>query len=144
MNQAIPIAEGLFTSLDPTVTQLIGSRCTECGSHSFPRMDSCPRCCSRSVEPVELSRTGTLWTWTRQSFMPPSPPYRGPETSHETFQPFLMGMVELPGQCRVIGRLQLADEDRIEIGMKLELTLFPYTSDKDGNTLMNYAFTNVE
>jgi len=67
MNQKKPITEGLFTSLDPTQTQLIGSVCTDCGNYSFPRQYGCSRCCGTAVEAVELDRRGTLWTWTTQS-----------------------------------------------------------------------------
>jgi uncharacterized OB-fold protein len=143
MNPVTPISEGLFTNLDPNATRLIGSRCADCGYHAFPALDACPRCCGTSVEKVELHRRGTLWTWTKQCFMPPSPPYSGPETTFEQFQPFLLGLVELPGQCRVMSRLLLEDEDAVEIGMDLELTLFPYTTDDEGATRMAYAFRPV-
>ena len=140
MNHEKPITEGLFTSLDPSQTQLIGSVCTDCGNYAFPRAHGCSRCCGTSVKPVDLKRCGTLWSWTTQSFMPPSPPYRGPDDSWETFKPFLLGMIELPGQCRVLGRLLLEKPEDIEIGMAMELTLFPYREDKDDNMLLSYAF----
>jgi uncharacterized OB-fold protein len=140
MNDATPISEGLFTSLDPGSTRLIGSRCADCGYHAFPALNACPSCCGTSVEKVELHHRGKLWTWTRQCFMPPSPPYAGPE-SPEQFRPFLLGMVELPGQCRVMSRLIMEDEDAVEIGMELELTLFPYTTNDEGATRMAYAFS---
>ena len=76
--------------------------------------------------------------------MPPSPPYNGPEDSWETFKPFLLGMVELPGQCRVITRLMLEKPEDIEIGMDMELTLFPYREDNDGNMLLSYAFRSTD
>ena len=74
---------------------------------------------------------------------PYPPPYSGPEDSWETFRPFLLGMVELPGQCRVISRLLVEDESAIAIGMEMELTLFPYTTDKEGVTRMAYAFREI-
>ena len=143
MNAVVPISEGVFTSLDPNETHLIGSLCSNCGYHAFPALNTCPRCCGTSVEEVQLHRRGTLWTWTKQHFMPPSPPYSGPEDSWETFRPFLLGMVELPGQCRVISRLLVEDESAIAIGMEMELTLFPYTTDKEDVTRMAYAFREI-
>ena len=142
MSHERPIAEELLTSLDPVRAQLIGSLCVECGHHAFPRQASCSRCCGTSVKPVKLARRGTLWSWTNQSFMPPSPPYSGPESSAETFSPFFLGMVELPGQCRVVGRLALHRKD-IEIDMKLELDLFPFVNASDGSTLVSYIFKAV-
>ena len=91
----IPIAEGLFTwpSNDP---RLLGSKCGDCGVVTFPAQKSCPACSGQNVETIELERRGTLWTWTIQGFMPNRPPYTGPETP-ETFKPFGVGYVELPG-----------------------------------------------
>lgn len=143
MSHAKAITNGLFTSLDPDSTRLIGSRCTECDNHSFPAMNSCSRCCGTSLEKVELGRHGILWTWTSQSFMPPSPPYSGPEKSPDSFIPFLLGMVELPGQCRVISRILADTTDEFEIGTPMELTLFPYRDDEAGNTVVSYAFKPV-
>ena len=133
------ISENLFSSLDPLQVHLIGSRCRDCGGYSFPCQQSCSRCCGTAVEPVELRRNGILWTWTLQSFMPPSPPYKGPEETPETFKPFLLGMVELPGQCRVLGRILADGPEDVRIGMPMELTLFPYSKDEDGNSLISYA-----
>jgi uncharacterized OB-fold protein len=143
MNAAIPISEGIFTSLDPNKTRLIGSLCSSCGHHVFPALAACPRCCGRSIEKVELHRRGTLWTWTKQCFMPPSPPYDGPESAPEQFQPFFLGMVELPGQCRVMSRLLFEDETSIGIGMPLELTLFTYAQSSKGVSRVAYAFRPV-
>jgi len=143
MSKQNPISEELFTSLDPSQTQLIGSLCTDCGNYSFPRALGCSRCCGTSVKPVELDRRGTLWTWTTQSFMPPSPPYRGPEEAPEFFQPFMLGMVELPGECRVLSRILVDKPEDIKIGQAMELTLFPYVVDETGTTLISYAFKPV-
>ncbi len=143
MNQEVAITEGLFSSLDPLQAHLIGSRCSDCGAYAFPRQTGCSRCCGTAVEPVELGRSGTLWTWTIQSFRPPSPPYQGPDKRPEDFQPFMLGMVELPGECRVLGRILANSPEDIEIGMPMELTLFPYTQDEDGNSVIGYAFKPV-
>ena len=69
--------------------------------------------------------------------------YAGPEDSWETFKPFLLGMIELPGQCRVIGRLLLEKPEDARIGFDMELTLFPYRYNNDGNTIVSYAFKPV-
>ena len=143
MRRDIAITEGLFSSLDPQQAHLIGSRCKDCGAYAFPSQTGCARCCGTAVEPAELSRNGTLWTWTMQSFRPPSPPYRGPDQKPEDFQPFLLGMIELPGECRVLGRILADSPDDIEIGMPMELTLFPYNVVVGGQTIFSYAFKPV-
>ena len=100
--QQVPIAKGLF-SWPADAPRLLGSRCGECGAYAFPSQDGCPRC-SAEMEEVELSPTGTVWTWTSQEFLPKAPPYAGEETA-ETFQPYYVGYVELEGELRVESRL---------------------------------------
>lgn len=106
---------------------LRGSRCRDCGAHTFPRQDGCPRCTGSGTEDVALSRTGTLWSWTSQGFRP-KPPYTG-AAEHE---PYAVGYVELPGQLIVESRLVETDPGRLEIGMPVELALVPFRTDADG------------
>ena len=87
-------------SLGPNGPRLLGSRCTVCGTYSFPVQDGCPRCTATAMEAVELAPRGTLWTWTIQGFPPKAPPFVG-DTDPERFAAFGVGYVELPGQVRV-------------------------------------------
>ena len=138
----VPIDEGLFTwpSNDP---RLIGSKCEDCGVVTFPAQKSCPACCGEDVQSLELERRGTLWTWTIQGFLPNRPPYTGPETP-ETFKPFGVGYVELPGQVRVESRLKCDDVDKLKIGMEMELVVEKYVIDEDGNEIMAFFFAPVD
>ena len=103
----------------PDAPVLIGSACRACGTVTFPRQASCPRCTSTDVAVHHLARKGTLWSWTVQRFRPKSPPYTGPEA----FEPYGVGYVELPGEVRVEARLTESDPARLRIGMPMELTL---------------------
>ena len=69
--ETVPVAERLFTwpSDEP---RLIASRHPRTGDLSFPAADP-----TAGEEEVLLSRVGTLFTWTTQEFVPPSPPYTG-------------------------------------------------------------------
>ena len=138
----IPIQEGLFTwpSEDP---RLIGSRCAACGKITFPAQKSCPACCQEAVEPVELPRRGTLWTWTIQGFPPKSPPYGKAET-WETFVPYGVGYLELPNAVRVETRLTENRAEKLEIGMEMELVILPFRQDDEGNDIMMFAFKPVK
>ena len=141
MNTLSPISvqEGLFTG--PSATpQLIGGQCSECGGWHFPAQDNCPHCAGLSVARRPLSRRGTLWTWTVQTFAPPVPPYRGPV---EDFVPFGVSYVELPEGLRVQARLTVNDPSRLSIGMTMELTLEPWYRDDLGRQVMGYAFAPV-
>jgi uncharacterized OB-fold protein len=137
--ERVPIQEGLFTW--PCASpQLIGGHCGGCGGWHFPVQDNCPHCAGLSVERQPLSRRGTLWTWTIQTFAPPVPPYRG---AVEGFVPFGVGYVELPEGLRVQGRLTVNDATKLRIGMAMEVTLEPMAVDEQGRELMCYAFAPV-
>ena len=105
----------------PSEPVLLGSECHRCGTVSFPRQGTCPRCTSTDVKERRLARRGTLWSWTIQRFRPKSPPYTGPEA----FEPYGVGYVELPGEVRVEARLTESDPSKLQIGMAMELTLIP-------------------
>ena len=141
MATQVPVQEGVFTwpSDEP---HLIGTRCTDCGNHTFPAQDSCPRCTGTTMERVELANRGTLWTWTVQGFPPKSPPYAG-NADPASFEAFGVGYVELPGQVKVEARLTESDPNKLKIGMEMEMVLIPLTTDADGNTVMTFAFAPV-
>jgi uncharacterized protein len=138
------IDEQLFTwpSDDP---HLLGSRCGECATVTFPAQSSCPRCNSEDMKNIELPDRGTLWTFTTQGFRPKSPPeggYLGGDTE-ETFEPYAIGYVELPEHCKVESRLTGAPLDEFRIGMEMELAIVPFRKDDAGNDVMTFAFRPV-
>jgi len=132
----ISIDDDVFV-LDAAGPYLLGSRCTECGAHTFPAQDGCARCTATAMETVPLAREGTLWTWTLQGFPPKAPPFAG---ALDPFVPFALGYVELAGQVRVEARLTEPDSERLLIGMPMELVADPLTTDDDGNRVMTFAF----
>ena len=137
MSNQVPIAEGLFTwpSDNPA---LLGSRCQDCGTAAFPAAESCMACGSQNVVSEELPRRGTLWTWTVQRFMPKTP-YNSGETP-ETFRPYGVGYVELPGGTRVEGRLTESDPDKLEIGMDMEVVFDTWRVDENGDEVVGFFF----
>jgi uncharacterized OB-fold protein len=137
---ARPIAEDLFVEAGGEV-RLLGSECGACGVVTFPKQASCPRCTSLEVSDRLLSRRGTLWSWTIQCFAPKSPPYANERP--ETFEPFGVGYVELPGEVRVEARLTVADPARLRIGMPMELTLIPAPG-AERSGVVTFAFRPVE
>jgi uncharacterized protein len=119
-----PIAEGLFT--DDASPRLVGGRNRQDGRIVFP----CPE--NDRFEPVALSRTGTLWSYTVQRFRPKTPPYAGPEN----FEPFALAYVELPGETIVEARLTDVAFDDITIGMPLELSPVPLDPAAPGQNMI--------
>jgi uncharacterized protein len=132
MPQQEVVSEGLFTwpSDEP---RLIASRRDE--ELSFPARPG--------EERVLLSRRGTLWGFTTQQFRPPSPPYDGNDTP-ETFEPYALGYVELPGELLVQTRFTESDPNRLRIGQEMELRIVPYTTRPDGTEVLTYAFAPVD
>jgi uncharacterized OB-fold protein len=114
MTTTVAVADGIFT-IDGETPTLLGSRCTNCGNHMFPRQSGCPKCMFNTQEDVELPSRGTLWTWTVQAFPPKAPPYLGPVG--DDFVPYGVGYVELDGLIRVEARLTESDPDKLVIGM---------------------------
>ena len=140
MTKRVPIAEGLFTwpSDNPA---LLGSRCQDCGIAEFPQKLSCPACGSENVKVEELPRRGKLWTWTIQGFMPKRP-YHSDEMP-ETFKPFGVGYVELPGAVCVESRLLENTPEQLKIGMEMELVVDTYRHDEEGNEVVSFSFKAV-
>jgi uncharacterized protein len=137
MNRQVPIAAGLFT-WPAEKPALLGSRCKRCGIVSFPAADSCMACSGQEVAVEELPGRGTLWTWTIQRFMPKTP-YRSNETP-ETFKPYGVGYVELPGGVRVEGRLTESDPEKLHIGMAMEVVFAPWRTEDNGDEVISFFF----
>jgi uncharacterized OB-fold protein len=61
------------------------------------------------------------------------------ESTDQTFEPFLVGYVELPGQVRVEAQLVGVTADDVAIGQEMELVLVPFRHEGD-TELLTYAF----
>ena len=89
---------------------------------------------AKGVEPYKLSRTGTLWSWTTQGFLPKEPyegPGSGPDEGPPDFQPFLLGYVELPGEVIVESRIVDASLEDLELNMPMEFCIVPFNNRYD-------------
>ena len=126
---AVPAVEGWFTT-DPE-PHLLGTRCTTCGTVFFPRASGfCrnPACRGRQFDDVQLSRTGTIWSYTDAQYQPP-PPYIPPAADHE---PFAIAAVELADEQMVIlGQVAHGySVDDLSVGATVELVIEPlYAAD---------------
>jgi uncharacterized OB-fold protein len=89
---------------------------------------------AEGVEPYKLSRTGTLWSWTSQGFLPKEPyegPGSGPDEGPPDFVPFLLGYVELPGEVIVESRIVGAQLEDLKLGMPVEFCIVPFNDRYD-------------
>jgi uncharacterized OB-fold protein len=127
---ATPAIEGWFTTgADPA---LVGTRCTTCETVYFPRASGfCrnPGCSGEEFAEVELSRRGTIWSYTDAQYQPP-PPY---VPSSDPYVPFALAAVELPEGMVVLGQVAegygVAD---LRVGAEAEVVVETLYSDETG------------
>lgn len=123
MEGALTAVPGAHPPTDPapgSVAEraLRGSRCAACAVTVHPVDPACPSC-GGPAEPVVLSTTGTVWTWTVQRYAPKSPPYVPPEGG---FRPFAVGYVELPEGVRILAVLDGVRPEDLRIDMPVTIT----------------------
>lgn len=135
----VPIREGLFTWPSPE-PRLLASRCTACGTVSWPSTATCanPNCRGEHIEQVELSRRGRLDAYTIMRYQPPLP-WRGPQS----MIPMGQGFVILPEGIAVAAVFTTADPAELIPGREMELVVDKLYDDEDGNEVMGYRFRPV-
>jgi uncharacterized OB-fold protein len=134
--ESVNSADGLFaeTSDGP---RLLGSRCVTCATPYFPRTSGChnPDCDNSKIEDAVFGPHGSLWSVTIQSYQPPAP-----VVTPEPWQPYGVGVVELPEGLRVIGRLLTDDPSSVAVGSDVELVIAPLGKDADGADVISWQF----
>ena len=130
MTKPQPIDAALFA--DDVPLALVGSRCRQCGTVTFPRQVSCPRCAGVDVHVHPLAREGTIWAFTEQLF-PPKAPYA---MQGADFRPYIVGYVELAGEVIVESRI-VATAESLRIGQPVRLIAETFPA---GGDVFTYAF----
>jgi uncharacterized OB-fold protein len=134
------IADGLFR-IDGEHAVLFASRRRSSGVVKFPAeraelFDGDPEI-QDDIEAIELSTTGTLYTYTTQEFPPPLP-YRG-NRDPQAFRPYVVGFVELPEGLLVEALIVGADPAQLSIGQTLVSTTTTLET-ATGESLLTFAF----
>ncbi len=137
----VPAVDGWFR-MDEQAPCLLGTRCQSCGTTFFPRETAfChnPACEGSGFESVELSRRGTLWSFTDNRYPPPAP-----YVSREPFEPYAIAAVELAAERMVVlGQVVPGVAvDRLRAGMEMELVLDTLYSD-DANDYVVWKWRPV-
>jgi uncharacterized OB-fold protein len=133
--ERVPALEGWFT-MDEQAPALLGSRCTLCGTYSFPgetHFCANPRCVGTEFESVELSRRGRVWSYTDARYQPP-PPY----VPAEPYVPFAIAAVELAAEKMVVmGQVVPGvSVEELSVGVEVELVLDTLYEDDDHEYLV--------
>lgn len=134
--------EGWYT-MDPDNACLLGARCTDCGTYYFPKhIVYCrnPGCDSESFAEVELSKTGTIWSYTNACYQPPEP-----YVAAEPFAPFAIAAVELEREKMIVlGQVVAGVEvGELSVGDAVELVLDALHED-DQHTRMVWKWRPVK
>jgi len=129
---ASPAVEGWFTTGPEPA--LLGSRCTTCATVYFPptppdRAGFCrnPACDGEEFETAELSRRGTVWSYTDAQYQPPAPYV----ARTDPYEPFALAAVELAEGITVLG--QVADGygvKDLKVGAEVELVVEPLDDER--------------
>jgi len=119
VNLLTPIAPNVWSDGSDS-PQLLGGRDSS-GKVIFPIPDTEA---GKNMEVVKLSRTGKLWSYTRQDFQP-KPPYDGPKQ----FTPFLLGYIVLD---EVIVESHIVDTtlEELSLDMEMELVIVPFDANR--------------
>ena len=107
----------------PGVT-LVGTRCADSGTYFFPPervMSRVPGHSDSALVEVELSTTGTLWSYTDAQYQPPTP-FVAPT---DPYEPYCLAAVELAEEKMVVlGQvIPGVTVDDLHVGMEMELVL---------------------
>jgi hypothetical protein len=116
-----PVLEGWFTTGDKPA--LIGTQCAACGTYYFPKLETVcrnPDCDSTRFATVELSRTGTLWSFTNACYQPPEP-----YIAADPFVPYAIAAVELEREKMVVlGQVvEGVGVEQLKAGLPMELVV---------------------
>lgn len=92
--------------------RILATRCKKCGTIYFPPQVDCPKCRGNDVEWIELSREGTLLTFTQINVKPYS-------FSH--YDDYIIGIGRLSEGINVTAWIREKDPKKLKVGMGIKL-----------------------
>lgn len=136
IKQHKPFANGIWKETENGIV-LLGSKCKQCGEVYFPPKDVaiCSHCQSEEIETIELSKEGTIYSYTAVHQAPAGGFYHGQV-------PFNYALIELPEKVLVQAHVICAEED-LKIGAKVRLVLDTLYEDEE-NVYDTYKFELVK
>ena len=131
---ARPAIDGWFpTGAEPA---LLGTRCTTCTTTYFPPTTGfCrnPVCSGEEFETVELSRRGTVWSYTDAQYQPPAPYV----SRTDPYEPFALAAVELDEGITVLGQVAEGYGVRdLRVGAEVEIVVETLHGTDEGDLLI--------
>ena len=132
IRRAVPLNERLFRlEGGENVPVLLGAKCPSCGHCFFPSRVLCASCGLAGLEPVALSGTGRVWTYTVAHQAPPGAIVQ---------PPYVIAQVELPERVLVHSLVTGCAAEDVRIGMDVEIAPIKVREDDEGRDVMAFAF----
>ena len=129
MNKKVFIRDDLFKETSDGIV-LVGSKCAVCERAFFPKADFCTYCLSTEMEEIELSKRGTLYSYTITRVPVPKFP-----------TPHAVGMITLPEKVRLTAPLVIGEED-FKVGSEMEMEICTLWTEEDCD-VVGYKFKAV-
>ena len=107
---------------------LVGGRCADCGSETFPRVPVCASCMGENIRSQPMPRKGTLYTFSVVHV-----------AAKKWRKPMRIGYVDLPNGARVFTHLEGAD---LKIGDDVEVAHGIVGEDEEG-PIESFIFKKV-
>ena len=110
---------------------LVGEVCPHCDAKLFPPRDVCPECGGEAKNLYNFSGRGEVYSYTTV-YEPPA--------GYEEYSPYTVALVKLAEGPLVTAQLTDIDQDKVEIGMPVEMVTRRLRSDGDERGLLVYGY----
>jgi uncharacterized OB-fold protein len=110
---------------------LVGEVCPHCDAKLFPPRDVCPECGGEAKNLYQFSGRGEVYSYTTV-YEPPA--------GYEEYSPYTVALVKLAEGPLVTAQLTDIDQDKVEIGMPVEMVTRRLRSDGDERGLLVYGY----
>jgi len=110
---------------------LIGRKCQDCGETFFGVPQFCLKCTSANLNPAELTGEGVVTTYTIVRQAPPG--WQGDV-------PYLLATVRVPEGPSIASEVVDCAEEKLKVGLPVELTMRVGGADKEGNEIVVYKW----
>ncbi|MBN1304273.1 MAG: Zn-ribbon domain-containing OB-fold protein [Anaerolineales bacterium] len=110
---------------------LVGEVCPHCEAKIFPPRDICPSCGQEARDLYQFSGRGEVYSYTTI--------YQAPSGFDET-APYTVALVKLDEGPIITAQLTDLEDDKVEIGMPVEMVTRKLRTDGDERGLLVYGY----
>ena len=110
---------------------LLGEICPHCSAKIFPARDVCPECGGEAKETFRFSGKGSVYSYTVMNNAP---------AGFERGLPYTIALVKLDEGPTVTAQLTDLNEEKVEIGMPVEMVTRRIKEDGDERGMLIYGY----